>query len=177
MRQQVVARIARSDFHHLASRAELFHVFLQDNLHGVLFSSQFAGGTAVVARPGPTGTRALPILALQFGGEGQQRDVARAFDRFAEPPLVARACTRHTARQNLASLLYERLEHLDLLVVDEVHALNAEPANLLLAEILALAATARAARSATWAAGTAAIAALTSPSATGLAFSVRSTAD
>jgi superfamily II DNA or RNA helicase len=36
------------------------------------------------------------------------------------------------------------LEHLDLLIVDEVHALDAEAANLLLAEKLALSAAARA---------------------------------
>ena len=29
------------------------------------------------------------LLILQLGGEGQQRDVARALDRFAEPALVA----------------------------------------------------------------------------------------
>jgi len=43
MRQQIVARIARGNFHYLASRAELFDVFLKDNLHGVLvfFVSMF----------------------------------------------------------------------------------------------------------------------------------------
>jgi len=58
-----------------------------------------------------------------------------------------------------------------LLVVDKVHALDTEPANFLLAEVLALAAAARAARAATTrAAGTAAFAALASPSATGESF-------
>jgi hypothetical protein len=117
------------------------------------------------------------FLLLQLGGEWQQRDVARAFDRFAEPPLVARARARHAARQNFASILYEWLKHLDLLVVDEVHALDAEPANLLLAEVLALAAAARAARAATTrATGTAALAALASPSATGESFAAWRTA-
>jgi hypothetical protein len=40
MRQQIIARITRSDFHNLASRPDLFNVFLKDNLHGVLFSFQ-----------------------------------------------------------------------------------------------------------------------------------------
>src|SRR3979490_553475 len=106
------------------------------------------------------------FLVLQLGRERQQCDVACALDRFTEPPLVARARARHAARQNFASILHEWLKHLDLLVVDEVHALDAEPANFLLAEVLALAAAARAARAATTrAAGTAAFAALASPSA------------
>src|SRR5712691_5009978 len=32
-RQQIVARVARRDFHDLAARAEFFHIFLQNNLH------------------------------------------------------------------------------------------------------------------------------------------------
>src|SRR3979490_135556 len=117
------------------------------------------------------------FLVLQLGRERQQRDVACALDRFAEPPLVARARARHAARQNFASILHEWLKHLDLLVVDEVHALDAEPANLLLAELLALAAAARAPRRATpRAPRTAAFAALAPPPATGVSFAAWRTA-
>jgi len=83
---------------------------------------------------------------LQFRRERQKRDVARPLDGLAEPALVARAGARHAARQNLAPLLHEGLEHLDLLVVDEVHVLDAKTADFLFAEILALSAAA-------WAAG------------------------
>jgi hypothetical protein len=67
--------------------------------------------------------------------------------------------------------LHERLEHLGFFVIDEVHALDAEAANLFLAEILALAAAPRAAGSATtWATGTPAFAALASPTSTRVTF-------
>jgi len=69
------------------------------------------------------------FLVLQLGRERQQCDVACALDRFPKPPLVARARARHAARKNFASILHEWLKHLDLLVVDEVHALDTEPAN------------------------------------------------
>jgi hypothetical protein len=85
----------------------------------------------------------VAVFQLELSGEGEQRDVACALDGFAEPPLVARARTCHAARQNLAALLHERLKHLDFLVIDEVHVLDAKAANLLLAEILALSAAAR----------------------------------
>jgi hypothetical protein len=45
----------------------------------------------------------------------------------------------HAARQNLAALLHEWLEHLHFLVVDEVHFLDAEAANFFLAKILTFA--------------------------------------
>jgi hypothetical protein len=82
---------------------------------------------------------------LQFRREGQKRDVARPLDGFAEPALVARAGAGHAAGQNLAAFLHKRLEHLDFLVVDEIHVLDAKTAYFLFAEILALSAAARAA--------------------------------
>jgi hypothetical protein len=77
---------------------------------------------------------------------------------------VARADSGHAARENLAALLHELGEDVGALVVDEVHFFDAELADFLFAEILALAAgastgTARAAAGttfATWAAMTAA---------------------
>src|SRR5271167_1684792 len=95
---------------------------------------------------------------LRAGGaacERQQGDVARALDGYAEPALVARANSGHAARQNLAALLDELRKNVRALVVDEVHLLDAELADFLLAEILALTAgtAAGAARTtATWSA-------------------------
>ncbi len=73
-------------------------------------------------------------------GERQQGDVARALDGYAEPALVARANSGHAARQNLAAFLDELRKNVGALVVDEVHLLDTELADFLLAEILALAA-------------------------------------
>ena len=94
------------------------------------------------------------LRARRAACKRQQGDVARPLDGHAKPTLVARANARHPARQNLSALLYELRQDIRALVVDEVHLLDAELANLLLAEILALAAwpstgTARAARSTT----------------------------
>ncbi len=51
------------------------------------------------------------------------------------------ADTGHAARQNLAALLHELRQDVGALVVDEVHLLDTKLADLLLTEILALAAT------------------------------------
>jgi hypothetical protein len=72
--------------------------------------------------------------------ERQQGDVARALDGYAQPALVARANSGHAARQNLAAFLDELRKNVGALVVDEIHLLDAELADFLLAEILALAA-------------------------------------
>jgi hypothetical protein len=80
---------------------------------------------------------------LRAGGaacERQQGDVARALDSDAEPALVTRANSRHTAGQNLAALLNELRKNVGALVVDEIHLFDAKLADFLLAEILALAA-------------------------------------
>jgi hypothetical protein len=53
---------------------------------------------------------------------------------------VARADAGHAARENFAALLHELREDVGALVVDEVHLLDAELADFLFAEILALAA-------------------------------------
>src|SRR3989454_7235091 len=52
---------------------------------------------------------------------------------------MPRAGTGHAPRQDLAALLHEWLKHLYLLVVDKIHPIDAEAANLLLAEVLPLA--------------------------------------
>jgi hypothetical protein len=80
---------------------------------------------------------------LRAGGaacERQQGDVARALDGYAEPALVARADSGHAARKNFSPLLDELRKNVRAFVVDEVHLLDAELADFLLAEILALAA-------------------------------------
>lgn len=72
--------------------------------------------------------------------EGQEGDVARALDGHAEPALVPRAHAGHAARKNLAALLNELRKNVGAFVVDEIHFLDTKLANLLFAEILALAA-------------------------------------
>jgi len=69
----------------------------------------------------------------------QQGDVACPLDGHAQPALMTRANARHPPRQNLATLLHELRQDVRAFVVDEVHLLDAELANLLLAKILALA--------------------------------------
>ena len=80
------------------------------------------------------------LRARRAAREGQQSDVARPLDGHAQPALVASANARHPARQNLPALLHELRQDVRALVVDKVHLLDAELANFLLAEILALAA-------------------------------------
>ena len=67
---------------------------------------------------------------------------------------MSRANTGHPARKNLAALLYELRQNIRALVVDKVHLLNAELADLLLAKVLSLAAARSSGTSwtATWAA-------------------------
>src|SRR6266481_6731799 len=79
-------------------------------------------------------------------------DVPRPLNRHAQPALVPRAHAGHPARQNFSALLHELRQNVRALVVDEIHLLHAELANLLLAEILPLPArpSARTTRSA-WA--------------------------
>src|SRR6266481_871466 len=65
-------------------------------------------------------------------------DVPRPLDRYAQPALVPGAHAGHPARQNFPALLHELRQDVRALVVDEIHLLHAELANLLLAEILPL---------------------------------------
>jgi hypothetical protein len=79
------------------------------------------------------------LRAGRASRKGQQSDVARPLDGDSQPALMPGANARHPARQNLATLLHELRQDVRTLVVDEIHLLDAELANLLLAEILALA--------------------------------------
>src|SRR5208337_3288577 len=93
--------------------------------------------------------RSRRLRARRAPGKRQQRDIARALDGLAQPPLVARADAGHAPGQNLPALLHELRKYVRALVVDEVHLLDAELADFLLAEILALA-TARTPGSSSW---------------------------
>jgi hypothetical protein len=86
------------------------------------------------------GDRTRSLYACGAAREGQQRDVASPLDGFAEPTLMAGTNASHAAGQNLAALLHELRQDVGALIVDEVHLLDAKLADLLLAEILALAA-------------------------------------
>src|ERR1700688_3720840 len=70
--------------------------------------------------------------------ERQQRNISRALDRHAQPPLVPRAHPGHAPGQNLAAFLHKLRKNVRALVVDEVHLLHAKLADLLLTKILAL---------------------------------------
>jgi hypothetical protein len=101
-------------------------------------------------------------------GKRQQRDIASPLDGDTEPALVASADAGHAARKNLAPLLHELGKNVGAFVVDEIHLLDTELADFLLAEKLALAAA--------WSAGTARAttgAAFTTSAATGAAFAAR----
>jgi hypothetical protein len=117
----------------------------------------------------PAAVGRLPKPFLQFRGKREQCNIARSLDRFAQPTLVTRTCASHAARKNLAALLHERLEHLRLLVIDEVNTLDAKSANFLLAEILTFSATARASGSASRSAGPSTFTALSTATTAGIA--------
>jgi len=91
------------------------------------------------------------LRARRAAGKRQQGDIARTLDGHAQPALVARTNASHAARQNFAALLDELRQDVRALVVDEVHLLDAELTDFLLAEILTLSA-----RTPPWAARSAA---------------------
>lgn len=113
--------------------------------------------------------RARRLRAGGAAGERQQRDVAGALDGFTEPTLMSRANASHASRQNLAALLHELRQDVGALVVDKIHLLNAELADLLLAKVLALTA-ARPSRT-SWTPTRSAFATWTAVSTTGAAMS------
>src|SRR3954465_16023723 len=74
-------------------------------------------------------------------GVRQQREVARPLDRRRELALVERLGPRDAARNNLAGLGDVLLEDGKILVVDLLHALGSETAELATARERAVAAT------------------------------------
>src|SRR2546421_4841082 len=73
---------------------------------------------------------AKKFLAL-VGGVGQQCDVAGTLERDREPALVTGAGAGDTTRKDLAPLADEAAKTRDFLVVDQMHLLHTEVADLL----------------------------------------------
>src|SRR5438874_12796482 len=63
-------------------------------------------------------------------GVGQLREEARSLDRLGQLPLVAGRGAGDARRDDLAGLVDEVLQHLDVLVVDPLHLLGREAAEL-----------------------------------------------
>src|SRR5260370_7967957 len=76
------------------------------------------------------------LSARRAAGKWQEGDVARPLDGHAQPALMPSANARHASRQNLPAFLHELGKNIRALVIGEVHLLDAELANLLLAKIL-----------------------------------------
>src|SRR5687768_2139513 len=73
------------------------------------------------------------ILLLTFSvqvGVGQEREEARALDRLRELTLVACGGARDARRDDLAGLVDEVLQRLDVLVIDPLGLLGGEAAEL-----------------------------------------------
>src|SRR6266850_849592 len=68
--------------------------------------------------------------------KGHECNVPRPLDCHAQPTLVPRTYAGHPPRQNLPALLHELRQDVRALIVDEVHLLDAELANLFFSEIL-----------------------------------------
>jgi len=67
---------------------------------------------------------------LQFGDEGQQGHVPRAFDRYGQLPLVLGAHARLAARANLAAIAHKPAKQINVLVIDAPRFLIAKVTNL-----------------------------------------------
>src|ERR1041384_3509551 len=75
------------------------------------------------------------MIALSVqGGVRQEREEARALDRVGQLPLVAGGGPGDARRDDLAGLVDEVLEDLDVLVVDPLRLLGGEAAELAAAE-------------------------------------------
>src|ERR1039458_1132026 len=108
-----IAGVSRSHFDHLAAGAQIADVFSQYYIHD-------------------------SFLPLELRRERQQGDVARLLDGVGKAPLVRRAYARNAAGDNFSPLRHEGVKHLDVLIVDVVDLLDAEPAHLFAPEILFL---------------------------------------
>src|SRR6185503_8943845 len=116
---QEIARVTVAHLDDVAKVANVRDFFEQDDLH--------------VAR--------APSVQV---GVRQQRQKARALDRRAELALVARLGAGDARRHDLAVLLHEVLEDVDVLIIDLLDVLRGEAAELLALEqvVAALAALA-----------------------------------
>src|SRR5438477_13206052 len=79
-----------------------------------------------------------PLSSMQVGVR-QQREEACALDRLGQLPLVAGRGAGDARRNDLAGLVDEILQHLDVLVVDPLDFLGGEAAELAPAKQRALA--------------------------------------
>ena len=88
--------------------------------------------TARARTGGPPSTPAVrtPAVKLWSGGEGQQRDLARALDRDGQAALMARAGAGLAPRLDLAALGDVAPQLVRLLVVDVLDLVDAESADL-----------------------------------------------
>ena len=86
------------------------------------------------------------------GGEGQQRDVPGSLNRHGQRPLVPGAGAQLPARLDLAPLREVAAQARNVLVVNDLHVVHAERADLATRHIAATAAPARSPGSATAAA-------------------------
>src|SRR5262245_41756947 len=75
----------------------------------------------------------MAALSVQVGVR-QQREEARALDRVGQLALVAGGGPGDARRDDLAGLVHEILQRLDVLVVDPLHLLGGEAAELAPAE-------------------------------------------
>src|SRR5262245_8943088 len=78
------------------------------------------------------------LQTLNLRRERQQGDVARLLDRVAQAPLAGSTNARDAAWNDLAALGNERVQHLDVFVIDIVDLLDTEPAHFFAPEILLL---------------------------------------
>jgi hypothetical protein len=78
------------------------------------------------------------LLLLCRSREGQQGDITRLQDSVGQTALMGRTDAGDAAGNDLTALGNERLQHADVLVVDVIDLLDAEPANLLAPEVLFL---------------------------------------
>src|SRR3989442_12227647 len=74
-----------------------------------------------------------PLSSMQVGVR-QQREEARALDRLGQLPLISGLGAGDVRLDYLAGLVDEVLQHLDVLVVDPLHLLGREAAELAAAE-------------------------------------------
>src|SRR5450759_381014 len=145
-RQQVVPSVTGRDLHDVATAAQVFDVFSENDFHDASGStgsrgSRFNGfGFNVQRVPVPvcrTDNRNLlnPLNPLDLvSNVRNQRELARARNRHLQGTLVLRAGARNPARLDLAPLRDEGRQQPDILVVDVIDLLRAELADATPAE-------------------------------------------
>jgi len=67
---------------------------------------------------------------LDFGYEGQQGHVPRAFNRYRQLPLVLGTYTRLAARADFAAIAHKPAQQINILIIDLARFLSAKVTNL-----------------------------------------------